>query len=273
MFGYHKMGLGLFGLVVALALAGCGAGSGSSSGSQGDRLSEGERLFGGTATDTAQDAEDWSIGLMVFADAERRQRAIEARDQLRSASPVLADAFVADRGDRTVVLIGGFPSPSSREALELLDRVRGLRVQGEQPFRTAFFVPPIGGRLGDLDLRNARRDYNATYTLQVGAYGRADATPVTDRELREIRESAEEAARRLRREGELAFYYHGPSLSMVTVGAFGERDIELGSLELVALRERFPHNLLNGRGIRQRVMTETGQEWVMQPSFPVEIPE
>ncbi|MGP1273198.1 MAG: hypothetical protein ACTS22_07680 [Phycisphaerales bacterium] len=273
MFGYHKAGILLFGMVWLALVGGCGSGSGSARGSGGDRSGEGALLFGGGVAANPQDAESWSIGLMVFAGPDRAVLAEEAANELRSASSVLADAFASERGERSAVLLGRFASPSSREALEALERVRGLRLGGERPFRSAFFVPPTGGGAADLDLRTARSQYGADYSLQIGVYGRADAKPLTEQELREVRASAEEAARRLRREGELAFYYHGPSLSMVTVGVFTQRDMELGSAELSAARERFPHNLLNGQGIRQRVMTETGEQWVLQPSFPVAVPE
>ena len=273
MFGYHKTSQILFGSVAAAVLAGCGSGTGSASGPRADRADEAARLFGSAAAVQAQDTESWSIGLMVFVGPDRRALALESCDRLRESDPMLREAFVADRGDRSVVLLGEHVSPSSREALSQLERVRSLRIEGDRPFRTAFFVPPTATQTDDLDLRRARQAYGAEYTLQVGAYGRADAKPLTEKELREVRESAEEAVRRLRREGELAFYYHGTSLSMVTVGAFRQADLEQGSMELEALRQRFPHNLLNGAGIRQRVMTETGETWVLQPSFPVAVPE
>ncbi|MEM9166520.1 MAG: hypothetical protein AAGB48_05790 [Planctomycetota bacterium] len=243
-------------------------------GQDGFNPGEGSALFGGSGSaGSPQHAGSWSIGLMVFSGPDRAARAVQAADGVRTQHRALRDAFVEERGDRAVVLVGRQSSPSSREAVAALDRIRALRIGDGQPFVNAFYVPPTEGRPGDLDLRSARTVYRGLYSLQVGVYGRADTRPPTEKELSEFREAAEEAARELRARGELAFYSHGPTLSMVTVGTFSEADLEPGAVAVARLRERFPNNLLNGRGVRQRVMTESGQEWVLQPSFLVSVPE
>ncbi len=57
-------------------------------------------------------------------------------------------------------------------------------------------------------------------------------------------------------DGELAFYYHGPTKSMVTVGLFGDRDYDPAtdrrSDRLLQTQRRFPNNMLNGRTIIER---------------------
>jgi hypothetical protein len=79
----------------------------------------------------------------------------------------------------------------------------------------------------------------------------------------------------MRRQGEQAFYFHGPLRSMVTVGLFGIDEYDLRQLRLrspaiARLMERFPHNLVNGAGVKRK---RAGQaEAVMDPSFVVGVP-
>ncbi|MEM8758429.1 MAG: membrane lipoprotein lipid attachment site-containing protein [Planctomycetota bacterium] len=264
----------LFGTLILVVLTGCSGGSPEGGGDLGGARSEGQRLFGGgNGGGDPQDADEWSIGLMVFMGPERQSAAEDAAADLRSRDRLLRAAFVVDRGERALVMVGRHPSPRTAEAVEALERVRRIRLDGERPFEEAFFVPPPSGEAGDLDLRSARERFGALYSLQIGVYGKPGGATPSERELAEIRATAEDAARRLRREGELAFYFHGPSLSMVTVGALRQDDIEGQTPAVALLRERFPHNLLNGQGVRQRVQTQSGPQWQMQPSFAVAIPE
>ena len=62
-------------------------------------------------------------------------------------------------------------------------------------------------------------------------------------------------------------------MSMVTVGAMRYEDLEANPGILRQLQERFPHNLLNGQGIREKIKTEAGEEWRLQPSQLVGIPD
>ncbi len=266
---YHKTGHCLFGAIVALLVAGCG----SSPDGVGESGREGRSLFGGSSAGDPQDLAGWSIGLATFSGPTRVDAATAAAERFRAADRALAEAFVVARGDRSVVLLGEYASPSSREAIERLERVRSIRIDGEQPFATAFFVPPRSAAASDLDLRSARLDHNADATLQVGAYGRIDRRAPTEKEIAEFRGLAEQAAAELRAQGEQAYYYHGPSMSMVTVGALRYDDLESNPGILRALRERFPHNLLNGAGIREKIRTEVGEDWRLQPSQLVGIPD
>jgi hypothetical protein len=99
---------------------------------------------------------------------------------------------------------------------------------------------------------------------------------VKPEELAEFRKRAEEAVVSLRREGEEAFYYHGPRGSMVTVGVFGPKDLDVTKpgRESFALREarrKFPFNLVNGAQLL--VKTKTQQSQSAQPSFVLQIPD
>lgn len=252
-------------------LVGC-----SSSGTQTPPNSEGEQLFGTASGATSSSQEFWTIGLKPFAGNQARQQAQDELTRIHRVSG-LEDAFLLDRGSRVILCIGQEPSPSSREALALLERVRKISIDGQRPFAKSFYIPPAGEAQSDLDLRSVPRKFgkDAVYSLQVGVYGRADGKAPSQRDIEEAREKAVEAVKELRRQGELAFYYHGPSMSMVTVGVFTHRDIDpVFSYELRTLMERFPHNLLNGQGVSQTVtMTDGSRQKIIQESFPVLIPQ
>jgi hypothetical protein len=147
-------------------------------------------------------------------------------------------------------------------------------------------MPPVVVRAGsegdELNLRTVKRrlgERRAVYTLQIGAYGRGDLGKPTPGELRIFRAEAEKAARQLRAEGEEAFYYHGPNMSMVTVGVLGEDDHDgstqppIESIRLRQLRQKFPYNMLNGQGIRETIQTDRGPVKRLQDSRLVAIPD
>ncbi|MEM7622698.1 MAG: hypothetical protein AAF235_05790, partial [Planctomycetota bacterium] len=114
---YHKMGLALFGIIFALSMPGCS--SGPDGNAESDR--EGRSLFGGVGAGETQDVAAWSIGLATFSGPSRTADAAAAADRFRAADRALADAFVVVRGNQAVVLLGQFASPSSREAVALLE--------------------------------------------------------------------------------------------------------------------------------------------------------
>ncbi|HBS29300.1 MAG TPA: hypothetical protein DEB06_07580 [Phycisphaerales bacterium] len=96
-----------------------------------------------------------------------------------------------------------------------------------------------------MNLATARQAFGpaAGYSLQVAVYESA--------KREDAKRAAEAAAAQLRRDGELAFYFHGAARSSVTVGIFGDRDFD-ASLQprnpaMIALQQRYPLNLLNGQ--------------------------
>jgi len=256
----------LLGLLMAGA-PGCGSAERSSSGAGAYRGAFAEVFDGGASPEAGK---PWAILLGVYSGEDAMSRAEGAASRLRSGPAGLSSARAVPREKGgAVVLFGGYDSSGERSAQRDLERVKGLVVDGARPFRGAFLTPQGGrpeGSNPELDLNQARQRHGrgAEYTLQVAVYQseqRSDAM-----------RAAEEAALELRREGDLAFYYHGPTRSMVTVGLFGERDFdpETGrrSAELQRLQERFPNNLLNGRTIIERRME--GER--TQPSTLVRVP-
>lgn len=225
----------------------------------------------------------WTIILTAIS-AESPERAARVLEQVRTVGK-LPDAFLMERSGRQIVAVGSFQNPTDPVAMVELDRVRTIEVDGERPYERAFLAPPSGdlsrGSIPEYDLRNAHAQYGneVKYTLQIAVYGREDSTPATPQDIEQFRGAAEDAARALRQGGELAFYYHGPNRSMVTVGVFTEEEHHLDqgfpveSARLQLVRDRHPLNLLNGRTIIEKVRSASGGFIDRdQKSFLVSIP-
>ncbi len=226
-------------------------------------------------------SKDWTIVIAGFDKVTEVPQATAALARVR-AQPGLGAAFLEERGKAVVIAFGKYPSLDAPAARADLDRIRGLSVEGSMPFAGAMLAPPIfdalPGTIPEYDLRNAKAQAGAdkaSYTLQVGVYCRLDDQEPSAKELAEFRKAAEKAAVDMRRQGEQAFYFHGPRRSMVTVGLFGVDDYDLRQSRLrspaiARLMERFPHNLVNGAGVKRK---RAGQaEAVMDPSFVVAVP-
>lgn len=242
----------------------------------------------GARRDAAPAQSQWSIVLLAYRGESQQQDAMRGLAVIQTEWG-LPDAYLDKRGNTTVVAFGRYQDPQSQEAQNDLRRVRALEAvidgQSQRPFEFAFLTPPadVPGTIPEFDLRNAQQLHGkwALYTLQVGIYRREDGKPSSAADIAEFRRLAEDAVLRLRREGEPAFYYHGPTGSTVTIGLFGEEDfdpqIRLESPKLKALRERHPHNLLNGMGINRRVtLTDQRGRQVkserLDPSMLVAVP-
>jgi hypothetical protein len=250
----------------------------------------------------AKQSGGWTIVLAAFRGETRDLRGnLEQENDARAMlekvieQKELSGAFVESRGGgkSTVVAVGRFADPSSPEALAKLEKVRELVIGDKKPFAGAFLAPPGEltslGQRPEFNLVRAKEQYGtrAQYTLQVGVYGRKDILDKekrnpTEEELKDARKSAEEAVAALRKEGELAFFFHGPRYSTVTIGVWNDKDFasrpapgsderpRSENPELTALRQRFPNNLYNGAGLK--VTTKDNKEEI-QPSVMVRIPE
>lgn len=214
----------------------------------------------------------WTIVLGIYSGEDHAARAAEGVAALRSrVSGLPAEPRVEQRGRGSAIVMGGYDGPGEKSAQRDLAAVRGVMSEGRPAFPGAFLAPPSArddaGELPRYHLLRAREEFGRSvrYTLQVAVY----ESP--DRE--EAKRAAEQAAAVLRREGEPAYYFHGVTQSMVTVGAYTDREAGLRdgkeSAELSALRARRPLNLFNGN----RQIMEGGAKGVAQGSFLVEIPE
>lgn len=247
-------------------------------------LREGKQLFNPARRDEPAaplPEQSWTIALTAFRGEQAGALADAALPRIR-AVPALKDAFAVRRGESVLICLGAFTEPTAPDAQQRLREVRALVVEGQRAFAQAVLSPPVGGQLGsrpEFNLLRAREQFGkaAQITLQVGVYGRDDLDRPSEQDLAEARRRAEDAAAQLRREGELAFYYHGPRRSTVTVGVFSEDDLGdarkgvPAAPELDKLRRKFPYNLYNGAGIRERVPGVN--EARLQDSQTVRIPE
>lgn len=249
-----------------------GAGCRSAPSDNSLQTSEFEQVFGDLSESAPKqgDTRGWTIVLSTFSGPDAGERA-ERTAQALGGATWMRDLRVRMQEEGAVLSYGRYDAPGDADARRDLQRVRQTEVNGELPFQAAFLSPPervedAGGH-PQLALSNVREEYgpNALYTLQVAVYESPDRD--------EAKRAAEQAALQLRREGELAFYHHGPHRSMVTIGVFRPRDYDpmTGEMsqELLDLKGRHPHNLYNGMGLREH--GPRGER--LQPSGLVLIPE
>lgn len=253
--------------LVIVGLSGCGSAPRASAGLN-DRSSAGVFDNPGSGSSAATQS-GWTIVLATFNGPTARRDALAALPAIQGGSG-FGGLFVEHRKRGSFVASGRYASESDPMAVADLRRFRSYASNGVRPFGKAFLAPPVGGAIGgrpEINLLRAKEVFGkeAVFTLQVAVYESGG-------DRRESMRAAEEAAYIYRQEGELAFYYHGPTKSMVTIGAFGERDIDveagLESPELTALRLRHPLNLFNGMAINETTSGRTKR----QPSQLVQIP-
>jgi hypothetical protein len=231
----------------------------------------------------------WSIVLAAFHGPNHEQLARNALLKVQTRAGLTA-AYLERRGEKTVLAYGRYPSPADPQAQRDLKQIKSFKIDGGSPFAGAVLAPPeLGGNgegtgsIPELDLRRVKAGHHpddAVYTLEVAVYMRTDKKPVSAKELAEFRRAAEAAAVTLRREGEHAFYYHGPNSSSVVVGVFGVRDHDpttgLESAALRLARQQHPDLLINGRGVRHRrpgVPDDSPNAWRMERTRLVAIPD
>lgn len=208
----------------------------------------------------------WSIVLERFSGAQHQARAQERAASIGRALG-RSDIRVRQVSSGSAVVMGSYAAPDDDRAQRDLQYVKSLSVQGERPYSMAMLVPPPVNEVGSnprhsLVTVGRTLDPSFTHTLHIAVFGGEEA----DRRSR-----AEQFAARLRRDGHEAYYYHGRRVSSVTVGTFTRRDFDLEtgrvSAKLEAVRQQFPHTLLNGEIQRAPV---TGE---VQNSSLVEIPK
>ncbi len=216
-------------------------------------------------------ASGWSIVLESHSGAGAMARA-QSRLSAVSSDSGRSDAFVRATSRGAAIVAGAYGGPEAAEARADLALVRGRLVDGNLAFSQAFFAPPREavdpGQVPEVNLLSARQVFGRgkEYTLQIGFY--------QSKKSDDAKRAAEQAALQLRREGELAFYYHGPTMSVVTVGVFGDGDFDQGlrpkNAAILALQERYPLNLHNGEF--PVIEKRSGLPDVRQPSQLVKIP-
>lgn len=268
--------------VAATFLGGCGStGSGGASSTRSPSSSlqaEGSEVFtpragGSRGSGTASSQAGWTIVIAMFSGEDQDSAAETLLRRIKTRGK-LPDAFVQRRAKGTIVAVGNFADPSDPSAQAEFRRIREIEVEGGKPYVLAFLAPPDGVAYGsrpEFDLRRVQSGpREVLYTLQVGYYGRDDRQIPNTEELAEFRRMAETAAATLRREGEMAFYYHSPRGSSVTIGLFRPGDLKRQeSEELRGLRSRYPNSLFNGQAMVERSGPRAGR---LVASTLVEVP-
>ncbi|MCC6581437.1 MAG: hypothetical protein IT440_13450 [Phycisphaeraceae bacterium] len=212
----------------------------------------------------------WAIPLESFDGDEQQRRALRLIYRLQRDRNV-PDLWQRTEQGKTIVYRGHYVSADAGDAQSDLRQTRMIELDGIRPYQDVEvkrinFVPQAARSQLDLK-RYAGQDL---YTLQVGAYD--------DQFKGDPRKAAEDAAEELRKEGELAFYYHGPNMSVVTIGLW---DYETAWSREVGVQDRYsevvlktqqqhPDNQLNGKPIWQK---EGGQTPEKQGSFLVHVPK
>lgn len=243
--------------------------------------SEGTDVFGSRKPpDPGEGDTSWSI-VIVSAVGENNEREAQlALDKVRTVGG-LSQAYAERRGKSIVVAYGRYAAPDDKQAQADLKRIQSILIDGATPFAGAILAPPpydsLPGSVPEYDLSTLRqrRGKNALYTLQVAAYCRMDGKQASAQDLAQFRAAAEKAVVELRREGEEAFYHHGPRMSVVTVGVFGDKDVDpvhagKESMVVQMARQRHPLNLVNGQGVKVRMRGQAEPQ--LQPSRIIVIP-
>lgn len=247
------------------------------------RREEAKKVFGPAASADAAVPEEqaWTIALVVFRGEGADELAQKALTKVQTEGG-LPSSFLERRSESIIVAVGRFESADSPRAATEIKRIQEMIVAGQKPYKDALLMPPLAssnlGAMPEINLVQAKAMFGdeALYSLQIAAYGRRDLPNPSEADIAEVRKSAEQAAIRLRQEGEQAFYYHGPRMSMVTIGVFGIDDFDpqtpsYKSSRLLAAQKRHPYNLYNGAGIKEKRNPKS--EGKLQPSNLVALPE
>lgn len=232
---------------------------------------EGSRSKGKDAAPSEPASRSWSIvvesfmGPSAVADAQARLAPISEALGRKDVS-----VRTTERG--AAIVVGHYDAPDNPSVREDLTTIRNTAVAQTLPFASAFLAPPPEvsdpGSIPELNLESATKAFGtrAQYTLQIAVYESAKRD--------EAKKAAEQAALQLRRDGELAFYYHGPNRSSVTLGVFSDSDFDAAlrpkTPGLIALQQRYPLNLHNGQF--PIVEKRPGEDDRQQPSMLVRIP-
>lgn len=213
----------------------------------------------------------WSIVLELHSGPKSAE---EARARLApvSLNAGRRDVYIRPTARGAAIVVGSYAAPDAAAARADLEALRSREVEGKKPFSQAFFAPPRGtidpGLVPELNLIAAKQIFgkDKEYTLQIAFY--------QSKKPEDAKRAAEKAALQLRRDGELAFYYHGKSMSLVTVGVFGDSDFDQNlrpkNAAILALQQRYPLNLHNGEF--PVIEKQPGQADAQQPSQLVQIP-
>ena len=176
--------------------------------------------------------------------AERYQKWVT--DELR-----WKNVFVINKSGRTELYWGRYRTPTDSKLRKNVRKARAfVAPNGQRPFATALPAPLPGRDVGPRawNLKNVP----ASYTLLVATFQNAP-----DKNYFRRRRRAAECCKKLREQGREAYFYHGVTVSHVTLGSFGRQAVTfevVGGVRRASvqdprvrsLQKEFPHILING---------------------------
>ncbi len=233
-----------------------------------------------TSKSSAKEDRRWGIILQTFSGEDHAQLAEAACVQLRRRYPLLAEAFVREKANGSVVMVGRFTGTDDPAAKPLVKEVQALTDGNDRPFARSFLTrvdTARTGAMGAFDLRRARLanpTARTLYSVEVAVWSDFGSGEIS---VDEIRRKAEAFTAQLRAQGLPAFYNHDDDrrMSIVTIGIFGENAYNakttLYSDEVEAIKKRFPKLLVNGEDLL-RPVRKGSKETTPETTLLVEVP-
>ena len=191
----------------------------------------------------------WAI-LMGEFDGHHHRR--DAEHLLRKlALEAYVPALWIRSGDTQSQVLRGIYLSTDAAQIDL-DKTRTVIINGSQPYQKAQLVSLSNDGVST-DNPYDLKIHSGSLSLQIGFFDENYGA--------EFRQAAVTMVEELRRQGDEAYFYHGPNMSMVTVGLFVEKDrIQrtlkgTGGRQIIAtqysarvqeLRSRYPYNFANG---------------------------
>jgi len=239
--------------------------------------------------------EAWAVRCVSLTGPRRHDAANSYAAGLRNVPQLNPDLVgVIETSDASVIYYGRYArrfkgdtpesfAPNPAGDLDLI-RQLSMSVGGQVvwPFQLATLeaLPSAQSDIARWELTRAP----GYYSLQIGVFYNTEG-------MQQRRFAAEEACKLLRRQGEEAYYHHGPAMSIVCVGAFPKDAIQetraadefSGRLQfrsrivderMLALQRKHPFNLHNGAKFYDVTRNPRSGEKQREPhySFPVTIP-
>ena len=199
---------------------------------------------------------DWTILLCRLDDPMRHVDHASTYKQRLAEDLGWKGVFTINKGGHSEVYWGRYASPKHARADFKIARAHTTRA-GTRPFAAARVVALPGRDIGPAkwNLKNVK----APYTLLVATF-----QDDPERNYRGRRKFAVGYCRRLREGGYDAYFHHRPSLSLVTIGAFGGdsirvidtpagKKLEMLDAKIKILQRDFPNLQVNGNTVSKVV--------------------
>jgi hypothetical protein len=239
----------------------------------------GQTPGGNAGSRVAEEPGGWGV-LLASASGDGAKAVMEQQRPQLAQLLGRRDVRVSRQRSGYAVVLGNYGAPSDPAAQRDLAFVKSFEVDGRRPFARAHLMPPV--RVESDEVRpvtpHAKEEWNlavvreglgkqAGFTLQIGVFESSDRAAAM--------RAAENWVHELRQAGEEAYFYHGRTASMVSVGVFGREDwdalLDVAGPRVRALQRKYPTlrlERLDERSSRKKKNAEPER-----PSLLVMIPE